>query len=396
MAAETNSRAEAARCGREFLTLREVVSLAGCHFNTIRRSSDAGELKVYKLPSGHRRWRRTDVFDWLGIKDAQPEQQPASQIIIYARVSSHKQSKGIEKGELNNDLGRQIERLKKVAAEKYLCNEPIVFLDTASGLSFTRKGLNRLLNDILGGKFNNSILICTHKDRLARFGAEIILQICKSKNIEVVFTEKEMDESQERELADDLIAIITHFAARTHGARAAKTTTKVLSAETIKLAKQLHDAGNSIPQIVAKLSKEGHRAQDGGKISYHAIAKYVVHNRLLLEILPARPKTNLQEYAEQFFEPAEPHARISTKSIYQHYCSWCRARNESPAKINRLSQLIGKLGYQRAYQIGDQRAKGYAALRIKGETHHLHLKQIRRGSHLHQLLKTHSIELIKS
>ena len=31
----------------------------------------------------------------------------------------------------------------------------------------------------------------------------------------IEFTEKEMDESQEKELADDLIAIIQHFAART-------------------------------------------------------------------------------------------------------------------------------------------------------------------------------------
>jgi putative resolvase len=260
MAAEANSSAVGVRCAREFLTLREVVKLTGCHYNTIRKASNAGELKVYRLPSGHRRWLRSDVFEWLGIEDSgQPEQQPASQVLIYARVSSHKQSKGIEKGEFNNDLGRQIERLKKVATEKYECKEPIVYLDTASGLSFTRKGLNRLLNDILSGKFNHSILICTHKDRLARFGTEVILQICKSKNIEVVFTEKEMDESQEKELADDLIAIITHFAAKTHGARAAKTTTKILSAETIKLARDLYDAGNSVPQIVARLSKEGHR-----------------------------------------------------------------------------------------------------------------------------------------
>jgi hypothetical protein len=74
-----------------------------------------------------------------------------------------------------------------------------------------------------------------------------------------------MDDSQERELADDLIAIITHFAAKTHGARAAKTTTKVLSAETITLARHLYDAGNSIPQIVNYLKAEGHKAEDGGR-----------------------------------------------------------------------------------------------------------------------------------
>jgi len=366
----------------QFLKLRDVVKVARCHENTARRASDAGELKVYRLPSGHRRWRRSDVFEWLGIENSNEEERQltASQTLIYARVSSHKQSKGINVGDLNNDLGRQIERLKKVAKEKYECVNPIVYSDTASGLSFTRKGLIRLLNEVLNGKFNHSILLCTHKDRLARFGTELILEICKFRNVEVVFTEKDMDESQERELADDLIAIITHFAAKTHGARAAKTTTKILSAEIIKRARDLYDSGNSIPQIVSLLKAEGLTAEGGGQISYHAITKYVVKNKLLLELIPARPKTNLQEYSDQFLESAEPHSRISTKAIYDHYCSWCHARKESPALINRLSQHLGKLGFKRAYQIGDQRAKGYSALKIKGENLHLYLKQIRKQS----------------
>src|SRR4051794_13277720 len=108
MAASVDSNGDAARSNSQFLTLREVVKITGSHFNTVRRASDAGELKVYRLPSGHRRWNRTDVFSWLGIEDSEPEQRPASQVLIYARVSSHKQSRGIEKGELNNDLGRQI------------------------------------------------------------------------------------------------------------------------------------------------------------------------------------------------------------------------------------------------------------------------------------------------
>jgi putative resolvase len=378
MAASANSNGHAAPVGSDFLTLRQVVKLAGCHENTARRASDAGELKVYRLPSGHRRWARNDIYDWLGIENpGEPEQQPAAAVLIYARVSSHNQSKNYEKGSIDNDLGRQIERLKKVAAEKYECTNPIVFLDTASGLSFTRKGLLRLLNEILNGKLNHSILICTHKDRLARFGTEVILQICKSKNVEVVFTERTLDESGERELADDILGIVTHFSARVHGARASRTTSKTLSAETITLAKALHDAGNSVPQIVAKLAQEGHRAENGGRISYHAVTKYM-KNKLLLQILPVRPKTNLQDYVDQCLEAAEPHCRIATRDIYEHYCSWCKSRNEFPAKINKLSQLLGKLGFKRAYQIGDQRAKGYSGLKIKGENKHQYLKQIRR------------------
>src|SRR5690349_3291968 len=104
MAASANSNGDAAPVGRDFLTLREVVKLAGCHENTIRRASDAGELKAYRLPSGHRRWTRSDVFAWLGIDDVNPAQQPAAAVLIYARVSSHKQSKNYEKGSVDNDL----------------------------------------------------------------------------------------------------------------------------------------------------------------------------------------------------------------------------------------------------------------------------------------------------
>ena len=377
-----------APAGRQFLKLCEVVQLASCHENTIRRASDAGELKAYRLPSGHRRWNRAHVLEWLGIEDSAEEVSTApAQILIYARVSSHKQSKGINEGSFDNDLGRQIERLKKLALENYKCSTPVIYSDTFSGLSFTRKGLLRLLNEVLKGKFNNSILLCTHKDRLARFGTEVILEVCKFRNVEVIFTEKEMDESQEKELADDLIAIIQHFAARTYGARASRTTAKILSADTVKRAKELHDAGNSVWQIEEKLAADGFKTEGGSRISKHAIGKYVVHNKLLLEILPPRPKTNLQEYCEQCLEPAEPHARISTKAVYDHYCRWCKKHKEPAAKINKLSHQLGKLGYKRAYQIGDGRAKGYSGLKIKGEQFHQHLKQIRKGSALYELMK---------
>ena len=386
MAAEANSTAQAAHSPSQFLTLREVCRLTGSHYNTVRRASDAGELKVYRLPSGHRRWNRADVFSWLGIEDVEPAQQPASAVLIYARVSSHKQSKGLNNGDFNNDLGRQIERLKKAAAEKYECINPIIFLDTASGLSFTRKGLLRLLNEILKGKFNHSILICTHKDRLARFGTEVILQICKHHNVSVVFTEKELDESGEKELADDLIAIITHFAAKTHGARASKTTTKILAAETISLIKQRYDAGQSIPQIVSYLKAEKLTAEDGSSISYHCIAKYL-NNKLLLEVLPTRPTTNLQDYCAERLVAAEPHCRIATVDIYNDYLQWCKSRNQPAAKINKLSHQLGKLGYSRSYATGAKRFKGYAGVQIKGEHKHQYLKQIRKGSQLEKQMQ---------
>jgi excisionase family DNA binding protein len=312
MAATANSNGNAAPVGRDFLTLREAVKLTNCHENTIRRASDSGELKAYRLPSGHRRWSRSDIFNWLGIEDFKPAEQAAA--------------------------------------------------------------------------YNNSILLCSFRDRLARFGTELVLTICKHHNIEVVFTEKEMDESQEKELADDVLAVVTHFSARVHGARASKTTTKVLAAETISLIKQLYDSGQSIPQIVSYLKAEKIKAEDGAAISYHCISKYL-NNKLLQEILPTRPTTNLQDYAAERLVAAEPRCRIATADIYADYLRWCKARNQPAAKINKLSHLLGQLGYSRSYAVGEKRIKGYAAVRIKGENKHQYLKQIRKGSETEKLLK---------
>lgn len=387
MAASANSNGDAAPVGRDFLTLREAVKLTNCHENTIRRASDSGELKAYRLPSGHRRWNRSDIFSWLGIEDFKPAEQAAAKVLIYARVSSHKQSKNYEKGSIDNDLGRQIERLKKVGLEKYQSDEPIIYQDTGSGLSFSRKGLNRLLNEILNGKYNNSILLCSFRDRLARFGTELVLTICKHHNLEVVFTEKEMDESQEKELADDVLAVVTHFSARVHGARASKTTTKILAAETIALIKQLYDSGQSIPQIVSYLKAEKLRSEDGAVISYHCISKYL-NNKLLLEILPKQGKTNLENYAEQRLIAAEPNCRIATTDIYADYVQWCKNHNQPAATINKLSQLLGRLGYSRSYAVGEKRIKGYAGVKIKDGNKHHYIQQIRRGSLLEQQMKT--------
>ena len=378
MEATADSNGDAARTANGFLTMREVVRLAGTHENTIRRASDSGELKAYKLPSGHRRWNRADVFSWLGIADS-PAAQPTAAVIIYARVSSHKQSRGLADGNTDNDLGRQIERLKKAAAELYKCKNPIIYQDTGSGLSFSRKGLNRLINEILNNKYNNSILLCSFRDRLARFGTELIKIICKHHNIEIQYTEKEMDESQEKELADDVLAVVTHFSARVHGARASKTTTKVLAPDVIALVKNLYDAGQSIPQIVAHLKAEKLTSEDGGEISYHCISKYL-NNKLLREILPAKPTTNLQDYAAARLIAGPPNCRIATIDIYNDYVAWCKARKQPIAKINKLSELLGKLGYQRSYAVGEKRIKGYAGVMIKGGNTHTLIRQIRRGS----------------
>jgi putative resolvase len=86
-------------------------------------------------------------------------------VSCYARVSSHDQK---------NDLTRQASMLEAFCAAKGWRHE--VITDLGSGLNYRKKGLNRFLELILHKRIRR--LVLTHKDRLLRFGAELIFALC--------------------------------------------------------------------------------------------------------------------------------------------------------------------------------------------------------------------------
>ena len=61
-----------------------------------------------------------------------------------------------------------------------------------------------------------------HKDRLLRFGAELVFAICEAKNVEVLIINKGVDTTFEEDLAQDVLEIITVFSARLYGSRSPK------------------------------------------------------------------------------------------------------------------------------------------------------------------------------
>ena len=80
----------------------------------------------------------------------------------------------------------------------------------------------------MGGKIAR--LVLTHKDRLLRFGAELIFTLCEIHNIEVVIINEEDNLSFEEDLAQDVLQIITVFSARLYGGRSSKNTKLIQAA----------------------------------------------------------------------------------------------------------------------------------------------------------------------
>lgn len=95
-----------------------------------------------------------------------------------------------------------------------------VIADLGSGMNYRKKGLKRLLDGIIDGSVAR--LVLTHKDRLLRFGAELIFSICEERGVEVILINQGDEPSFEEELAQDVLEIITVFSARLYGSRSRK------------------------------------------------------------------------------------------------------------------------------------------------------------------------------
>ena len=130
--------------------------------------------------------------------------------IAYARVSSQDQKE---------ELKRQAQVLELYCAEHGYKYELIT--DLGSGMNYYKKGLTALISRILDDGVKR--LVLTHKDRLLRFGAELIFSICEAKGVEVVIINRgEEKASFEEDLAKDVLEIITVFSARLYGSRSGK------------------------------------------------------------------------------------------------------------------------------------------------------------------------------
>lgn len=129
--------------------------------------------------------------------------------ICYARVSSNDQKE---------DLERQQIILESYCAAKGWRSETVK--DLGSGMNYKKKGLNKLLEMILKRQMKR--LVITHKDRLLRFGSELVFALCELQEIEIVIIHKGEQPKFEEELAKDVLEIITVFSARLYGSRSHK------------------------------------------------------------------------------------------------------------------------------------------------------------------------------
>jgi putative resolvase len=164
----------------------------GVSTKTLERWLEAGKIKAIITPGGQRRY---DVLSVIGSDVA------ARSTILYARVSSRAQKP---------DLIKQTDYLQSRYPKAQLIQ------DIGSGLNFKRKGFRTLLERVLSDDVG--LVVVAHKDRLCRFGFDLIAWICDYKKCELLVL-NQTHLSPEREMVEDILAIIHVFSCRLYGLR---------------------------------------------------------------------------------------------------------------------------------------------------------------------------------
>lgn len=127
--------------------------------------------------------------------------------ICYCRVSSNKQKE---------DLNRQVEFMKS----KFPTH--IIIKDIGSGLNYKRKGLEEIMEKAINGEIEE--LVISYKDRLTRFGYEMIEWLIeKYSNGKIIIVNKSEEETPTEELTKDILSIMNVYVAKINGLRKYKS-----------------------------------------------------------------------------------------------------------------------------------------------------------------------------
>ena len=190
----------------KYYSSKSVTKILGVTAQTLRNWDKEGKLKPsYIKSNGYRYYSEDSILSYTQERKTKKDLN----VIGYARVSSKKQS---------DDLDRQVNNLKLYLDNKYQTYE--IITDIGSGINYTKKGLQLLIEKI--NKKEVDIIVVLYKDRLLRFGFELIEYFARINNVKIEVLDK-INKTQDEELVEDLIQIITVFSCKIQGKRKNKT-----------------------------------------------------------------------------------------------------------------------------------------------------------------------------
>ena len=190
----------------KYYSSKTVTKILGVTAQTLRNWDKVGKLKpAYIKSNGYRYYSEDSILSYTQERKTKKDLN----VIGYARVSSKKQI---------DDLERQVNNLKLYLDNKY--KDYDIITDIGSGINYTKKGILSLIDKI--NKKEVDVIVVLYKDRLLRFGFELVEYFARINNVKIEVLDK-INKTEDEELVEDLIQIITVFSCRLQGRRKSKT-----------------------------------------------------------------------------------------------------------------------------------------------------------------------------
>ena len=188
-------------------SIGKTAKILGVTPNTLRTWDRNGTFKPDKVTeSGTRYYSEQQINKYMN----RPVSESKPKIVIgYCRVSSAKQK---------DDLDRQVDNVKTFMIAKGYSFE--IVTDIGSGINYNKRGLHILIDKVMQGGVDKIVVL--YKDRLLRFGYELLEYVCEKYGTEIIVIDN-TEKTEQEELVEDLIQIITVFSCRLQGKRAKHT-----------------------------------------------------------------------------------------------------------------------------------------------------------------------------
>lgn len=180
----------------------------GVSINTLRRWEAKGIIHPERTPGNHRLYDLEELR-MIVSNNGECKIKTKRLTIAYARVSTSARK---------NNLETQKQVLELYCAAKGWNYEMIE--DIGSGLNYKKKGLTQLLKLIETNQVERVVI--NYKDRLVRFGYELIELMCRAHQTELIVISDTESKTYEEELAEDVLSVITVFSAKLYGSRSHK------------------------------------------------------------------------------------------------------------------------------------------------------------------------------
>ena len=189
----------------KYYSAKTVTKILGVTAQTLRNWDKEDKLKpTYVKSNGYRYYSEESILAYTQERKTKKNLN----VIGYTRVYKENET----------ELSKQKENIEKYLKEKYEHYE--IIEDIGSGINYNKLGLLKLIEKI--NKKEVDVIVVLYKDRLLRFGFELVEHFASLNNVKIEVLDK-IDKTQDEELVEDLVQIITVFSCKLQGKRKSKT-----------------------------------------------------------------------------------------------------------------------------------------------------------------------------